>query len=39
MADRPHTKLELHKLEWVKKYLNEEGETPEFVYLDLDNDE
>ncbi|MFC0262987.1 hypothetical protein [Fontibacter flavus] len=39
MADRPHTKLELHKLEWVKKYLHEDGETPEFVYLDLDNDE
>lgn len=39
MEDRPHTKIELYKLEWVQKYLSEKGEAPEFVYLDLNPDE
>ncbi|MBT0812791.1 hypothetical protein KIH41_16005 [Litoribacter ruber] len=38
MKDRPHTKLELQKLEWVKEYLSG-GHEAAFVYLDIKGDE
>lgn len=35
MADRPHLKTELRKLECAKQFLQEEGTEGSFVYLDI----
>ena len=35
MANRPHLKTERRKLEFVKRFLQEDGTEGSFVYLDV----